>query len=240
MVTGQSYVSGDLYLHAFLYRDGGMEDLGTLGCCDSVGNDINERGDVAGQTSAPESTVAHPVNHAFLYSDGVMRDLGTLGGVYSVGYAVNENRNVTGTSSTDQPNEFHAFLYAHGVMHDLNDLVSSSDPLALDVTLLDGVDINDHGVIVANGYNAKTGNYTVYLLTPIKQGGGGSTGGAGDWPARPARRREPGPATTHCVCPRGVAPPSAAPAPTSASAPPAASTRNKDAAPASRGCGTRN
>jgi probable HAF family extracellular repeat protein len=178
MVTGQSYVSGDLNGHAFLYRDGDMQDLGTLGCCDSVGNDINERGDVAGQTSAAESTVAHPVNHAFLYSNGVMSDLGTLGGVYSVAYAVNQDRSVTGTSSTGEPNEFHAFLYVNGVMHDLNDLVNSSDPLAPDVTLLDGVDINDNGVIVANGYNAKTGIYTVYLLTPIKKGGGGSTDGA--------------------------------------------------------------
>lgn len=177
MATGQSYVSGDLNGHAFLYSDGVMSDLGTLGCCDSVGIDINERGDVAGQTSASNSTVDHPATHAFLYSDGVMRDLGTLGGIGSVGYAVNEKRNVTGTSSTDQPNVFHAFLYVDGVMHDLNALVSSSDPLAPDVTLLDGVDINDDGVIVANGYNARTGNYTVYLLTPIKKGGGGSTGG---------------------------------------------------------------
>ena len=176
MVTGQSSVSGDLYLHAFLYHDGGMEDLGTLGCCDSVGNDINERGDVAGQTSAPESTVSHPVNHAFLYSDGVMHDLGTLGGGYGVAYAVNQDRKVTGTSSTGEPSEFHAFLYADGVMHDLNDLVSPNDPLAPKVTLLDGVDINDDGVIVANGFNAETGIYTVYLLTPIKNGGGGATG----------------------------------------------------------------
>ena len=178
MVTGQSYVSGDLNGHAFLYSDGVMSDLGTLGCCDSVGNDINERGDVAGQTSAAESTVAQPLNHAFLYSDGVMRDLGTLGGVYSVAYAVNEDQSVTGTSLTGEPNVFHAFLYVDGVMHDLNDLVSSSDPLAPDVTLLDGVDINDDGVIVANGFNAETGIYTVYLLTPIKKGGGGSTDGA--------------------------------------------------------------
>jgi len=131
---------------------------------------------VAGQTSAPESTVSHPVNHAFLYSDGVMHDLGTLGGGYGVAYAVNQDRKVTGTSSTGEPSEFHAFLYADGVMHDLNDLVSPNDPLAPKVTLLDGVDINDDGVIVANGFNAETGIYTVYLLTPIKNGGGGPTG----------------------------------------------------------------
>jgi probable HAF family extracellular repeat protein len=153
-----------------------MEDIGTLGCCNSIGNDINEQGDVAGQSSGIDSGGNYFADHAFLYSSGAMRDLGTLGGYFSVGLAVNRHRQVTGLSLTER-GEYRAFLFSNGAMHDLNDLVDSKDPLRPHVTLIEGADINDHGVIVANGRNAQTGEDMVYLLRPMNGGGGGLS----DW-----------------------------------------------------------
>jgi len=174
-VTGYSATS-DQNVRAFIYRDGVMEDIGTLGCCNSLGSDINERGDVTGQSAGIDSEGNFFADHAFLYSNGVMRDLGTLGGYFSIGSAVNDSRQVTGNSITEH-GEYHAFLYVNGAMHDLNDLIESDDPLRLHVTLYEGADINDHGVIVANGRNTQTGQDMVYVLRPVNNGGGGSI----DW-----------------------------------------------------------
>jgi probable HAF family extracellular repeat protein len=54
--------------HAFLYAEGVMLDLGTLGSAPSAASGINNRGDVVGVSN----------NHAFLWRHGRMTDLGTL------------------------------------------------------------------------------------------------------------------------------------------------------------------
>ena len=80
-VVGWSDTSlGPSYWHAFLYPSGGtMQDLGTLGGTYSCAWDINNSGDVVGETKipSPEGFVSGPV-HAFLYSDDVMYDLNDL------------------------------------------------------------------------------------------------------------------------------------------------------------------
>jgi len=99
--------------HAFLYSDGAMMDLGTLGGTNSDGYGINNAGQVTGGSS-----------HAFLYSDGQMMDLGTLGGGYpynsSVGRGINNATpvQVVGAASTST-GATHAFLYSDGQMTDL-------------------------------------------------------------------------------------------------------------------------
>jgi probable HAF family extracellular repeat protein len=105
-VPGLSTLSGDQSVHAFLWRDGVMTDLGTLGGPNSlqiVSKD--NRGLIAG---AAETTSADPlaenfcafntffgtqttglICRGFLWRDGVMTGLPTLGG--SNGYANSVN-----------------------------------------------------------------------------------------------------------------------------------------------------
>jgi len=111
-VTGQSYMTGDAEIHAFLY-DGTMHDLGTLGGTNSYGYGINDSGQVTGQSYTTEGA------HAFLY-DGAMHDLGTLGGSYSYGIGINASGQVSGYSQTIG-GAAHAFLY-DGTMHDVGTL----------------------------------------------------------------------------------------------------------------------
>ena len=65
-VVGFSRVSSG-QAHAFLYKNGIMYDLGTLGGIDSRANAINNRGDIVGQFTNADGSV-----HAFLYRDGQM------------------------------------------------------------------------------------------------------------------------------------------------------------------------
>jgi probable HAF family extracellular repeat protein len=104
--------------HAFVYRDGQMLDLGHLGGGTSVGYDINDRGQVVGESGI----AADSRPHAFLYSDGEMRDLGTLGGSISTAYAINATGQITGSALTSS-SRLRAFLHTGGRMEDLGVLL---------------------------------------------------------------------------------------------------------------------
>ncbi len=106
--------------HAFVYRNGAMQILGSPGVV-SVGRDIGDSGQVTGLAGS----------HAFLYSGGVMHDIGTLGGDYSEGWGVNASGHVVGEAGPGSGPR-HAFLYRDGVMTDLGVLEGDSS-IAMDI-----------------------------------------------------------------------------------------------------------
>jgi probable HAF family extracellular repeat protein len=124
-IAGVSYTNttpnpatGAPTLAPFLWEDGRMRDLGTLGGVYGFPNWMNSRGQVVGQSDLRGDQSAHP----FLSNpDGPMKDLKTLGGKNGTAFWVNDAGEVVGQA--DLPGsgtQLHdGFLWKHGKMIDL-------------------------------------------------------------------------------------------------------------------------
>src|SRR2546429_3461944 len=115
-VVGWSQGSYPDPIHAFLWENGTMTDLGTLGGSTAQAYDINDKGQVVGVSSTSSG-----LNHAFLWQAGTMTDLGTLGGPDSYAYGLNNRGDVVGrtTGASGRPR---AFLWSNGSMSDIGTL----------------------------------------------------------------------------------------------------------------------
>src|SRR5258708_13066446 len=80
--------------HAATYSAGTVTDLGTLGGLGSIGEGINNSGQVVGQSS---DNTGH--GKAFVFSGGMIMNLGTLGGSFSQPNALTTTRQTHVNSS---------------------------------------------------------------------------------------------------------------------------------------------
>jgi probable HAF family extracellular repeat protein len=139
MVGGESYTNttpnpstGVPTQNPFLWVDGKMLDLGTLGGTYGYPNWLNFWGQVVGRSNLAGDQSFHP----FLWEAGAMHDLGTFGGATGSAWWINDAGEIAGyadlptnpTGCSGLTCVHHAFLWRRGVKTDLgtvgNDLCS--------------------------------------------------------------------------------------------------------------------
>lgn len=120
----------EFFEHAFLWEDGVLTELPSLGGLDNAALHINDRGQISGWSTQPNCAfdIFEVCLRAVLWQDGGIIDLGTLGGLASASLGLSERGHVVGVTTTaDCPLIFvpecgRAFLWYEGVMTDLGTL----------------------------------------------------------------------------------------------------------------------
>jgi probable HAF family extracellular repeat protein len=130
----------------FIWEQGAMHDLGTLGGADTIIISMNANGQIDGQSYTND--IANPVTgiptmDAYLWQNGQMRDLGNLGGNFDVpgDQGLNEHGEVAGTSNLPGDLTTHPFLWNGKKMIDLGTLGGVNGS---------GSGINDEGDVVGS------------------------------------------------------------------------------------------
>src|SRR5215203_481665 len=133
-----------------------VTSLGTLGGSQSIARDINDSGQVTGQ-----SQNALGQNRGFLWEDGQgMKPIGTLGGPTSPARGINKDGRVVGfsrISSLSTNTDLRAYLAQNSSPTDLGtltDLSNSGTPITFSNS--EAWHINDYGVAVGRSFNNPT------------------------------------------------------------------------------------
>jgi probable HAF family extracellular repeat protein len=99
--------------HAFVWQNGVLIDLGTLGGNGSIARAINTFGQIAGQSTLASSSTSHAV----LWDNGTKIDLTPGSAVSSTANGINDSRQIVLNTSNNT-----AFLWQNGVLTDLGRL----------------------------------------------------------------------------------------------------------------------
>jgi probable HAF family extracellular repeat protein len=146
--------------HAFFWADGQFIDLGTAGGPIGAGLDVNEHDQVVGRMFTPEI-----FNRPFLYEGGQIIDLGSATGTPSgVASAINNRGDIVGTDEDTARMPETGWIGRPGNLKSLKALLVDGSCFFM----IEAVDINDAGYIVANGIECGTGRIRAYLFEPVK------------------------------------------------------------------------
>jgi probable HAF family extracellular repeat protein len=176
-VTGTMNLTGDLTWHSFLWDEGEITDLGTLGGSITTAEGLNNAGHVVGRSDVAALCEACPpgdqkqLHHPFIWKNGVITDIGLLPGeTAGTAYCVNAMDQVVGQTALCtkvNPNDsceslhYHGFLWESGSIVGLQTLILPGS----NFTVTDAVNINDRGEIVGIGA-LPNGDQHVILLIP--------------------------------------------------------------------------
>jgi uncharacterized membrane protein len=121
--------------HAFLWHNGKMHDLQTLGGQDSMAFYVNDSGQVAGASDVDSNSNTNqaenpggPTVHPFLWENWEMRDLiadapaGLFGGSYGIVSGLNQIGQVTGVMNLSSDSIWHSFFWSKGKVKDIGTL----------------------------------------------------------------------------------------------------------------------
>jgi len=161
--VGVSY-SSNTTLHGFLWQNGAMTSLGSLGGVSTAPVFIDDQGRVVGY-----SDTAAGVEHAFLWQNGTMTDLGGLpaGGI-SGAVSINRSGEIVGYAD-DTSGVSHAVAWKNGLISDLGSLTGISGAGSTANA------INDQGIVVgiSEGHAVAWAGGTLIDLNSLLPGGSG-------------------------------------------------------------------
>lgn len=180
--------TGNSLVHGFLYSNGNITDLGTLGGTSTIPYDINNLGQIVGWSKNSNS-----LRRAFLYQNSAVFDIGTLpGDDEAEAYSINEHGVIVGwsySSTTGAGNcqiyaancAYHAYSYNSGVFTNLGMLPGGTQSEAIRVNgngqivgFSNSANSNIHAFLYSNGTMSDLGilsGGTVSVATDINSSG---------------------------------------------------------------------